>query len=85
MRNWRVLSEFDGEGLVTLTCPECGLAALCPIKIDGPKIISTVGLRLVLDPPDAEVPDDFMPEEIQCKDCRTIFTSEENGCVRQDV
>ena len=59
-----------------LACPKCLIDAEIEIgPTPGGLIIAAIGLGLVFDPPGYEPPKNFMPEEIRCRHCRTIWSS----------
>lgn len=83
MKTFKVLSDFDADGVIPLCCPKCESDALCPTHGDpGTLIIAVIGLGLVCDPPGDPVNDDYLPDVIQCRQCRTIWESKN---VRQVV
>lgn len=51
-------------------------------KTSGALLIAAIGLNLVFDPPGHVPPEGFMPDEVQCRTCRKIFTSLEAEHVR---
>jgi hypothetical protein len=75
MKTWRVIGEYEGDGHIDLICDHCGQDAQCPTRGRAP-VIAVIGLRLILDPPNAPVPDDYLPESIQCRRCATIYEAE---------
>lgn len=75
VKTWKILSEFQTDGgRIGLICPQCGTEASLATCGPRPAIIAIIGLRLVLDGPPP--PDSYMPDEIQCRTCRRIFSSE---------
>lgn len=78
-KTWKVLRwehEHEADGVLELQCPCCEVDALLPTFGPSPLIIAAIGLSLVFDPPGARPAPDFMPDEIQCRYCRRIFTSD---------
>lgn len=65
---------LEQVGSVNLTCPKCGADIVVPTyrKIDAVPI-ATVGLGVVFDPPGYVPPKDWLPEEIRCKLCKTVY------------
>jgi hypothetical protein len=77
MRTFKVISPFKGDGFINLCCQKCGTEAYVPTKgYAGGLVIARVGMGLVMDPPDARPPDEYMPSAIQCRKCKTIWSSE---------
>jgi len=83
MKTWKILVDERSESNVVkkmpLDCPNCGQEAMLEARGHGPLVIASIGLKLILDPPSAEVPDDWMPKAIQCRKCHKIFDSREEG------
>ena len=82
MRTWRTVAwrnEPPEKGSLLLTCEGCGIEALCECAAHGPTVIASLGLRLILDPPDATVPENFLPDEIACRYCRRTYSANECG------
>jgi len=76
-RTWKVL-KWDNPGTIIDWIPlpcKCGYEADCPTNVDLP-IIAMIGMGLVFDPPNYEPPPNFMPNEIQCRRCKRIYTDE---------
>jgi len=77
VKTWKVLSPFETDGgTVDLICPHCMTDATVQTNGKVP-VIAVLGLGLVLDPPDFPVPDNFLPNTIQCRGCRRIYSSED--------
>ena len=74
--NWIVLSEFDGDGDISLDCPECGNEADCPTH-GYAIILASMGLTL-FPAPSGMPKDDFLPDKLQCPDCGALFLSKAN-------
>ena len=59
---------------ITLTCPKCGgdieVTALCEIEA---KPIASIGLSVIFDPPGFVPPNNWLPDEIRCKLCKTVY------------
>ncbi len=83
MKTWKIIEWIDKpdrEESVTLICP-CGHDAECSCSPHPDFLISAVvGMQLFLDPPDADVPKNFLPNSIQCRQCGRIFSDKENIC-----
>jgi len=78
MRTWKSLAwinEPKDKSSIVLVCEGCGNESRCETALHGPVVIAAIGLRIVVDPPGAEVPDNFLPDEIQCRHCRRIYSS----------
>lgn len=58
-----------------LACPKCCYSAMMPIGDCGALLIAAIGLGLIFDPPGHIPPRGFMPSEVQCRNCRTIWES----------
>lgn len=75
-RTWKVL-RWDNEPEIKydleLACNQCGYDAHMPVGDHGGLLIAAIGLGLVFDPPGHIPPANFMPTEIQCRKCRTIW------------
>ena len=85
MRTFKVIGPFHGDGQIELCCPKCGTDAAVPtFGSAGAMIIASCGLGLVLDPPGTQVRPGFLPDTIQCRKCKTIWTSEDED-VREAV
>ena len=83
-KTWKVL-RFDcqqpapaQEITVEMTCPGCRATAMLTMMEPGNPVIASIGLNLVFDDPDFTPPHKFMPEEIQCRSCRKIFSAGES-------
>lgn len=58
-------------------CWKCGHEADIPRARKGPTIIAVLqGGGLVFDNPVEKPAENFMPQEIRCRNCRRIFTNE---------
>ncbi len=79
MRTWKVLrweNRPERTWTLNLTCPACGTDADMEVaEIPGGLVIAAIGLALILDPPSFKPPENFMPDDIQCRNCRKIFLS----------
>ena len=85
MRTFNVIGEFDADGFIELCCPKCLTDALVPTNgRPDAMVIASFGLNLITDPPLTKLRDDYMPSTIQCRKCKTVFTSEKSD-VRQIV
>lgn len=56
-----------------LSCPRCGASALIPVGPTKSPIIAAIGLNLIFDEPSHKPDPSFMPDEIQCRNCRAIY------------
>lgn len=67
---------FEPTGVIALSC-ECGLDAEMPFREwEGNPVIAAIGLSLVFDKPGmGQPPHAMLPETVQCRKCRRIFTS----------
>lgn len=79
-RTWKILDWPSQQRPPVLememSCPSCGEAASLPYTDPGCKIIGAIGLSVVFDNPDFKPAQKFMPDEIQCRSCRKIFSVE---------
>lgn len=59
---------------INLTCPKCGgdikVKTLCEIEV---RPIASIGLSVIFDTPDYVPPKNWLPEEIKCKLCKTVY------------
>ena len=79
-KSWKVLRWDDqpeqiGDGLM-LACSNCGNDALMPTGIFKSPVIAAIGLSLVFDNPSYVPEENLMPSEVQCRKCKTIWTSD---------
>jgi rubredoxin len=83
MKTWKILSWLNKPERITtigLCCPHCGVDAELEIGTNlGSAVIAAIGLSLVFDNPDNVPPDNAMPDEVQCRSCRLIFTDKETA------
>ena len=79
-KTWRVLDkDFETDGGRTDMICECGVDAVVPTRGDpGCQIIGVIGVGLILDPPGAKLPDDFLPDAIQCRYCKRKYEDTQN-------
>ena len=85
MRTFKVIGEFKADGHIPMCCPKCETDAHVPTNgSPGCSIMATIGLGIVTDPAGAEPRRGFIPETIQCRKCKTVWTSEPED-VRQAV
>jgi len=85
MRTFKVIGSFESDGKIELCCPKCLTDAVVPTSgYPGALIIASCGLGLILDPPSAKLRDGFLPSTIQCRKCKTVWTSEDDD-VREAV
>ena len=85
MLTFKVIGAFEGDSWLELCCPKCGREANVPTNgRPGCLIIARCGLGLVTDPPGHTPPSSFMPATIQCRKCRTVWTSKDSD-VREAV
>lgn len=81
-KTWKVLKWVhpqtgEADGTIELACPKCERDAHIPTSgHPGVMIIAAFGLALITDPPGVAPRKDWMPDEIQCRGCRTIWTSD---------
>lgn len=79
MRTWKVIKwkpePSEIEDWVPLDCT-CGYEAMCPAAEKAP-VIAAFGMALVFDPPGYSPPDNYLPNIIQCRKCKKIYTDEE--------
>lgn len=59
---------------IAFTCPRCGADIVvrtnCEIEA---RPIASIGLSVVFDPPDYTPPKKWLPDEIRCKVCKTVY------------
>lgn len=59
---------------INLTCPKCGADIEVKTNGDIEAIpIASIGLSVVFDPPGFVPPKDWLPDEIRCKLCKTVY------------
>jgi len=79
MATWKVVQWSDKPERtrwVPLQCA-CGRDADCEVAdVPGVLIIAAIGMGLVFDPPSFPPPANFMPEELQCRKCGRVYSSE---------
>lgn len=79
-RTWKVLSwpllcgrAPDGE--LELACNKCGHEATLPtLGSSGDLVVASVGMHLIFDRAGHVPPPEFMPEAVQCRNCRTVWS-----------
>lgn len=80
VKTWRILKWNDRPAVtesIELACPHCWTDAVVPIgPLPGGMIIAAIGLTLVFDPPGYRPPENFLPDELQCRACNKIFSDE---------
>ena len=75
--SWPLLADRSPDGAVELACNKCGHEAFVPTSgPSGDLLIAAVGMSLIFDHSGHQPPDVFLPEAIQCRKCRTVWTSE---------
>jgi hypothetical protein len=81
MKTWKILRDGRNGSperkTFILSCPNCETDAAIVAHGNGPMVIAAIGLRLVFDNPQAKPPDGWLPSEIQCRKCRSIFSDRE--------
>jgi hypothetical protein len=80
VKRWKVL-DWPARPASTrplmLCCPRCQTDQQLEVgHTPGGVIIAAMALTIVFDPPNYKPRDNFMPESIQCRNCRKIFSSE---------
>ena len=79
---WKVLAWASKqpppapEITLQMCCPNCGVEAALAMTAPGCVVIGTVGLSVVFDSPSFKPATNFMPDVIQCRACRKIFSGE---------
>ncbi len=80
VRTWDVVAWADRPERtqwIGFVCPSCGNEAELEVGADpGAAVVATIGLGVVFDPSGHTPPDNFMPDEVRCRKCRRIFSSE---------
>jgi hypothetical protein len=78
VKRWKVIhwpNRPQVHRQISPVCPKCGRDAVLEIgDTPGGTIIATIGLGIVFDPPGYVPPENFMPQEIQCRGCRSIWS-----------
>ena len=82
MKTWKILDWSNRpEGIpkgesISLMCPNCGNdAGLQTAGVTNPPILAIMGMGIVFDPPTYIPPEYWLPETIQCRKCRIIYSS----------
>ena len=82
MKTWKILSWSNRpEGIpegepIPLMCPNCETDAdLRTAGVTNPPILAIMGMGIVFDPPTYKPPEYWLPETIQCRKCRIIYSS----------
>jgi hypothetical protein len=72
--DWASKGKRKADGELELACPRCFHDAFLPTcgKLESP-IIAAVGLGLIFDRPSYVPPRGYLPDEIQCRNCRRVF------------
>ena len=85
-KTWNTLSWTDRPErtrAISLICPFCGTDAELHIaETPSAKVIASIGLGVIFDPPSFLPPENFMPDELKCRTCRKIFSNKECADVR---
>lgn len=80
MSTWKIKSWANRPSktkTIPLFCVNCGYEAEVECgNHDGAILLAVIGMGLIFDPPGYLPPENFLPEEIQCRACRKIFGSE---------
>ena len=59
---------------IELTCPKCGAEITCETKGEiNASVVATVGLGVIFEPAGYEPPKDWLPDEVRCKVCKTVY------------
>ena len=80
MRTFKIPSTDRPElDTICLICPNCETPAEVPIYIKPESLpIASLGLGVVFDNPAYDPPKDWLPKELQCRNCKTIYFEEED-------
>ena len=79
MKTWKVIDwksrppEMEVSDYYPLTCEKCEREAFCPSIGNGIIIEGGIGMGLINDPK-TPTPKWFMPDEIQCRYCKTHYS-----------
>lgn len=79
MATFKILTWHDPpekRRTVNLQCMHCGKDADLEVADIPALIIASMGMGVIFDPPSYDPPDNFFPDEIQCRSCRRIFSGE---------
>lgn len=83
VKRWKVLEWADKPTqlrTICPTCPKCGWDGELEVgPTPGATILATIGLGIVFDPPGYQPPAAFMPQAIQCRGCRRVWSTEEES------
>ena len=83
MATWKVLrwdSRPEHGRYLPLTCNHCDYEADCPVgEHPGGLVIAIIGMGIIFDPPGYHPGPNFMPQELQCRNCRRIYSSDEEA------
>jgi hypothetical protein len=79
VKRWGVVAWADKPQKteeIPLCCPNCASDAILEIgETPGATIIAAIGLGIIFDPAGYTPPKNFLPDEIQCRTCRKIFSA----------
>jgi hypothetical protein len=72
--SWPLLGDKKPDGEIELACNKCGHEAYLPtFGQSGDLVIAAVGMSLIFDRAGHIPPSVFMPAEVQCRNCRTVW------------
>ncbi len=70
------LNTNVAHNVIDLTCPKCGGDILVTTNfVAESSPIGSIGLSIIFDNPEYIPPEGWLPDEIRCKLCKTVYGS----------